>query len=111
MRILATIALLLLTQTSLAQTETTETEGTSQLKILGKSWNPTFYSLAGMEFDKATEAGGRVSTYNYFSFHTFLSGGLRFSLRLPFTYGTAGTDRYNGAKNNNQELMIQDKSE
>lgn len=93
--------------TSSAQFSEADTEGRSELRVLGKTWSSTFFSLASYETDKADQ-GGRLSTYNYFSFHTFLSGKSRFSLRLPFTYGTAGTDRFNGDKSNPQELEMQD---
>ncbi len=107
MRILITLVLLLFTQFAAAQVEA-EADASSQFKILGRTFNPTFYSLASMETDRANDSGGRLGSYNYVSLHSFLSGGMRFSLRLPFTYGTAGTDRYNGDKNNRQEFQLQD---
>jgi len=83
-------------------------EGKSEMRFLGRTWSPTFYSLASLDGERSTERGGRLSTYNYFSFHSFLTGPYRFSLRLPFTYGSAGTDDFNGEKNNKQELLLQD---
>lgn len=86
----------------------TDGEGKSEFKLFSRHWSPTFYSLASVERDRLEEKGGRLSTYNYFSFHTFLGGPYRFSLRLPFTYGSAGTDDFNGDKNNEQQFLIQD---
>jgi hypothetical protein len=85
-----------------------DSEGKSEFKLFSKAWSPTFYSLASAEQDRIESKGGRISTYNYFSFHTFIGGPYRFSLRLPFTFGTAGTDDFNGDKNNKQEFLLQD---
>ena len=108
MRILTISAIAFLSSIASAQFSEGDGEGVSTIKTFSRTWTPTFYSLASVETDKFNDSGGRLSTYNYLSLHTFLSGGMRFSLRLPFTYGTAGTDRYNGEKNNPNELQMQD---
>lgn len=108
MKYLILIAALLGSSLAFAQASDADGEGKSEFKFFKRSWSPTFYSLASVERDRLEEKGGRLSTYNYFSFHTFLGGPYRFSLRLPFTYGSAGTDDFGGDKNNRQQLLLQD---
>jgi hypothetical protein len=108
MKFLILIAFVFGSSAALAQASDADGEGKSEFKLFTRHWSPTFYSLASVEEDRIQDKGGRLSTYNYFSFHTFLSGPYRFSLRLPFTYGTAGTDDFNGDKNNKQEFLLQD---
>lgn len=102
------IGLMLLTA-SVAQAEFAEQErmGTSSFHFLSRSWFPSAYSLATREPDRM-DSGGRISTYNYLTFSTYLSGDYKFKLRVPFSYGTAGTDRFNGSKMNGQEFLLQD---
>lgn len=107
MRILFLIGLLY-SSAAFAQLSDADNEGKSELRIFNSRWSPTFYSLASVESDRFHDEGGRLGTYNYFSFHTFIGGPYRFSLRLPFTYGSAGTDDFNGSKPMAQEFLIQD---
>lgn len=92
--------------TAFAQLSDIEKEG-SDFKIFGRNWYPSAFSLASVEMDK-TDDGGRLSTYNYLTFSSHMTGDYRMALRVPFTYGTAGTDRFNGSKPNEQELELQD---
>lgn len=107
MKSILIVLTVLLALPAFAQSVVSE-EGTSELRILGKRWNPGFFSLASLESDQAQDNGGRLSSYNYLSFHTSVGGGYKFSLRLPFTYGTAGTERFGGGKYSSQELQMQD---
>lgn len=91
-----------------AQYSMVEGDAGNRFKVLGKSWQPSFFSLASVENDKVGEEGGRFSTYNYFTFSTWVGENLRFKFRVPFTYASAGTDRFNGGKQNAQEFAIQD---
>ena len=90
-----------------AQFSVQETDGSTRLKVLGKTWNTNFFSLASTETDHLSD-GGRISTYNYVTFATYIKNSFRMGLRVPFQYNTAGTDRFNGGKGNKQELMLQD---
>lgn len=90
-----------------AQFSVQDTDGVSRFRFLSKTWNPSFFSLASSETDKMND-GGRISTYNYLSFATYTGESYRMAVRLPFQYNTAGTDRFNGEKTNQQELFLQD---
>jgi hypothetical protein len=79
----------------------------NRFKVFGAEWNPSFFSLASLENDKMPN-GGRLGTYNYLTFDTFAGDNLHFKLRLPFTYGTAGTDRFDGERMMDQQLQLQD---
>lgn len=85
-----------------------ESDSDNRLRLFGAPWNANFFSRAGLETDKVTGEGGRLSTYNYVTFSTRTDGDFRFALRVPFQYNTAGTDRFNESKQNNQELFLQD---
>ncbi len=91
-----------------AQFSVQETDGVQKLRLLGKTWNTNFFSLANTETDKLNEGGGRLSTYNYLTLATYVGNSYRFGIRTPFQYNTAGTDRFNGDKNNDSELFLQD---
>lgn len=93
--------------TAHAQFSVQETDGSSRFRLLGKTWNPNFFSLASAETDKM-ENGGRLSTYNYLTLATYVGDSYRLGFRLPFQYNTAGTDRFNREKVNDQELFLQD---
>lgn len=90
-----------------AQFSEPETIGNKSFGVFSRHWYPSFYSLASVETDKAQD-GGRLSTYNYFTFSSYLKGSYKFALRVPFTYATAGSDRFNGEKYNEQEWLLQD---
>ncbi len=90
-----------------AQFSIVETDSGNRLRVLGRDFNLNFFSFAGIETDKFSNEGGRISTYNYLTFATYWSN-YRFSMRLPFQYSTAGTDRFNKSRVNNQELFLQD---
>lgn len=104
---LSLLTLSLLSVNASAQFSVIEYDSGPGFNLLRTHWTPSFFSLANVENDRF-ENGGRLSTYNYLSFSTFVSDSLRFKLRLPFTYGSAGTDRFNGDKANVQELQLQD---
>lgn len=92
-----------------AQLSMQETDsGSNRLRVFGSTWSSNMFSLASAETDKFNDDGGRISTYNYVSFATWLKNDYRFALRVPFQYNTAGTDRFNGAKQNKQEIFLQD---
>lgn len=97
----------LLPLSSYAQFNVLEHDGSNRLKVLGSEWAPSFFSLASTETDKIHTEGGRISTYNYFTFATYLDD-FRFALRLPFVYSTAGTDRFNSQKQNAQQFQFED---
>jgi hypothetical protein len=98
----------LLSTSASAQMSVQDADGSSRTRFLGSEWNFSFFSLAGTETDRARDAGGRIGSYNFISAATYLDNGLRLALRVPFSYNTAGSDRFNGNKNNNQELFLQD---
>jgi len=93
---------------SFAQFSLQESDGSNSVKVLSKDWRLNFFSLASTETDKMQDEGGRLSTYNYFTFSTYLPKSYRFVFRVPFQYNSAGTDRFNGSKQNGQELFLQD---
>lgn len=105
--LLAFLAGLFVSLTARAQFSVQESDSNNRLKVFGKEWNTNFFSLASVETDKYRDQGGRLSTYNYFTFST-REGDYRYALRLPFQYNTAGTDRFNGDKVNEQEILLQD---
>lgn len=100
--------LLLFSFAAHAQFSVVEYDASNRFTLLGKQWTPSFFNLTSAETEKFNDEGGRLSTYNYFTFATFLESGMRFKLRIPFTYATAGTDRFNGSKQNGQEFDMQD---
>lgn len=91
-----------------AQFSVQETDANNKLKLFGKEWSPSFFSLASKETDKMNDEGGRLSTYNYVTFASYLPNGWRLGLRVPFQYNSAGTDRFNGRKMNKSETFLQD---
>lgn len=91
-----------------AQMSVQESDGVNKLRFIGKTWNTNFFSLASTETDKLGEGSGRLSTYNYLTFATYVGNSYRLGLRLPFQYNTAGQDRFNGEKQNESELFLQD---
>lgn len=101
-------AVILLSPTASAQMSVQESDGDNRFKLLGKTWSPNFFSLASTETDKMNDEGGRISSYNYLSFGTYVGQDYRFALRLPFQYNTAGSDRFNGEKLNEAEFLVQD---
>lgn len=90
-----------------AQFSIVESDSGNRLRLLGRDFNMNFFSFAGLETDKMQNEGGRLTTYNYLTFATYLDD-LRFSVRVPFQYNTAGSDRFNGKKVNAQETYLQD---
>lgn len=86
----------------------TEKEKDGRFKLMGREFDINFFSLAAMETDKANDSGGRVSTYNYFTFSSYAGLSYKALIKVPFSYGSAGTDRFNGAKNNKPEWALQD---
>lgn len=100
--------LLLFSSQAFAQFSVVEYDADSRFRLFGQRWTPSFFSLASVEPDKVDAGGNRISTYNYFTASTFVGDNLRFKVRLPFTYGTAGQDRFNGNKQNRQEFELQD---
>lgn len=85
-----------------------EWDADSRFRLLGQQWSPSFFSLAAIEPDKFEEGGNRLGTYNYFTFATWVGDNMRFKFRVPFTYGTAGTDRFNGDRQNPAQFEMQD---
>ncbi|MGE4133910.1 MAG: hypothetical protein AB7F86_19900 [Bdellovibrionales bacterium] len=85
-----------------------EDYGPGQLGLWGRKFDVNLFSLASMETDKANDEGGRLSTYNYVTFSSYVGWNYKFLVRVPFTYGTAGTDRFNGTKTNPEEMELQD---
>jgi hypothetical protein len=83
-------------------------DGKTRMKILGKEWTPSVFSLAVRETDKMNDDGGRLSTYNYVKFATYLPNSMRLSFAVPWQYNSAGTDRFNGGKMNKSETFLQD---
>lgn len=98
----------LISSQAFAQFSVVEYEADSRFKLLGLQWTPSVFSLASIEPEKVENEGGRLSTYNYVTMAAWVDDNLRFKLRFPFTYGSAGTDRFNGHKQNNQEFTFQD---
>lgn len=76
--------------------------------VWGRTFDLTLFSLASMETDQANDAGGRLKTFNYITFSSFVGLDYKFLLRIPFSYATAGTDRFNGSKANKDEWALQD---
>lgn len=91
-----------------AQFSMVETDSSNRLRLFGRHWNTNFFSLASTETDKMNDDGGRLSTYNYFTFSSYLDFDYRFAFRVPFQYNTAGTDRFGGSKVHDEELFLQD---
>lgn len=107
MRIWILLVSLLLSFEASAQFSIVESDSGNRLRLLGRDFNMNFFSFAGLETDKMQAEGGRLTTYNYLTFATYFND-LRFSLRLPFQYNSAGSDRFNGKKVNGQEMFMQD---
>jgi hypothetical protein len=107
MRVLLAFCTLFLSFPATAQFSVAEADGRNRLRLLGRDFNMSFFSFAGIQTDKFNDQGGRIGTYNYMTFATPLSE-FRFAVRLPFQYNTAGTDRLNGSKVNGQEVFLQD---
>ncbi|MGE3681864.1 MAG: hypothetical protein AB7G93_09070 [Bdellovibrionales bacterium] len=105
---LLTLAVLVFPLSASAQFSVQEADSSNRFRFLNSSWNTSFYSLASTETEKMNNEGGRISTYNYFTFRTYLPHDYRFALRVPFLFSTAGTDRFNKDKNNEQELSLSD---
>jgi len=99
---------LLVSSQAFAQYSVVEYEADSRFRLMGLQWTPSFFSLASIEPEKVENEGGRIGSYNYFTMAAWVGDNLRFKLRAPFTYGTAGTDRFNGRKQNGQEFEFQD---
>lgn len=108
MRILALISGLFIALSAQAQFSVQESDSTNSLSILGGRWNTNFFSLASTETDKMYDDGGRLATYNYFTFSNYVAQDYRFGLRIPFQFNTAGTDRFNRNKVNPTEMFLQD---
>ena len=85
----------------------TDAEGGSSFRLLNRTWNPSAFNVASMESD-SLDNGARLSTYSYFTFGTRVGQNLRFKVRLPFVYNSAGTDRFDGNKVNKDQLLMQD---
>ncbi|MBX3022027.1 MAG: hypothetical protein KF799_10155 [Bdellovibrionales bacterium] len=108
MRFLFALCALLFSAQAFAQFSVVEWDADSRFRLLGQQWSPSFFSLAAIEPDQVDAGGARLSTYNYFTFATWTGDNMRFKFRVPFTYGTAGTDRFNGIKQNKAEFQFQD---
>lgn len=106
-RFITLFAFALLASPAHAQFSILESDSGNRLRVLGRDFNLNLFSFAGIETDKFQDAGGRISTYNYFTFATYTENA-RIALRVPFQYNTAGTDRFNGQRANRQELFLQD---
>ena len=91
-----------------AQFSVQETDGKQKIRFLNTTWNTNFFSLASTEQDILEEGGARVSTYNFFTFATYLPNDLRFAVRVPFQYSTPGQDRFNGERLNDSEFFMHD---
>lgn len=91
-----------------AQLSVQEADGDTRFKLFGNTITTSAYSLASIETDKFNDDGGRLSTYNYLTFKTWAGDGFRPSIRIPFQYNTAGTDRFDGGKQNKQDIFLQD---
>ncbi len=83
-------------------------EKDGRYELLGRQFDMTFFSLASTETDNTNDRGGRISTYNYFTFSSYVGLDYKAIVRIPFTFGTAGTDRFNGGKPNKSEWLFQD---
>lgn len=92
--------------TRMENDDTKEVPG--RYSVMGRTFDLTLFSLASMETDKANDAGGRLKTFNYMTFSSFVGLDYKFLIRIPFTYATAGTDRFNGSKANKDEWALQD---
>ncbi len=86
----------------------TEKEKDGRYELLGRQFDMTFFSIASTETDSANDRGGRINTYNYFTFSSYVGLDYKAIIRIPFTYGTAGTDRFGGSKNNKPEFGMGD---
>ena len=71
-------------------------------------WSTSYFGLFNSELKSQEEGGARLSSYNYFSLSYKTSGDRKFSFRVPFTFNSAGFDEFNGNKNNEQEMLLQD---
>ena len=70
-------------------------------------WSWSAFSLASTVQDESDKGGGRLSTYNYLSANYRLPRGRKVSLRLPWTYSTAGYDSYS-ERRQDSEWLFQD---
>jgi hypothetical protein len=91
-----------------AQFSVQEADGDSRFRLFGNTFSPSFYSLTSIETDKFNDEGGRLSMYNYLTLKTWAGNGFRPLIRIPFQYNSAGTDRFDGAKQMKQDVFLQD---
>ncbi len=108
MKFLTALIFFLFSVNAFAQFSEQEVDGNNKLKVLGREFDINFFSLASVEPDKAQNEGGRLSTYNYVTFSSYVGLDYKAVVRVPFTYGTAGTDRFNGGRSQDAELALQD---
>src|SRR3954466_9994490 len=108
MKMLVTLLLLLMSFQAQAQFSVQEADGNTRFHFMGREFSPNAYSLASVETDKFNDSGGRLSTYNYLTLRTWAGDGFRPLIRIPFQYNTAGTDRFDGSKENKQDVFLQD---
>lgn len=62
-----------------------------------RNWNVTLFSIASlsnMSYGKQATADRSVGSYNYFGFNYKIDSDTKFSVRIPFTYNTAGQNEY-----------------
>lgn len=93
---------------AMAQVSVQETDSQNRIRVFSRDVNFNFFNVASVEADKSGDEGGRLSTYSYLTGATWVNANYRAALRLPFQYNSAGTDRFNGDKVNDQEMFLQD---
>lgn len=109
MKSLILISAILFGSMATAQTSVVENDsGSNAYTILGRQLRFSFFSFANVESNKASDEGGRLTTYNYITAATYFNSDYRLAFRVPFNYNTAGTDRFNGEKVNKAEFILQD---
>lgn len=62
-----------------------------------RNWKVTFFSIASvpnMSYGKTSTGDRSLESYNYFSFNYKLDSDSKLSVRIPFTYNTAGQNDY-----------------
>jgi hypothetical protein len=98
---------LLVSSSAFAQLSVQESDS-NRITLMGRTVNFNYFNLLNIETDKFNDDGGRLATYNMLTSSVWVSANYRLALRVPFQYNTAGTDRFNGEKVNEEEMFLQD---
>lgn len=62
-----------------------------------RNWNVTFFSIASvpnMSYGKTQTGDRSLESYNYFGFNYKIDSDNKFSVRIPFSYNSAGQNEY-----------------